>query len=233
VADKSANIADAPALRLQEGIMTGPDFRLSINRRRLLTSGAAAATAAIAPGAGCVKAAFANAAQPATLPAETPALKLCAATARRLLEIARRNEIRREAKLPLLPIAKELRRIKREEDLEKFSRFEAVHGKAVWEQVLKARREAEGNPNWRPSWMECMCLQNQVHKALWEQLYNLASGDPAVPVAIPKPVPLSIDYPASDSRVSAFGSGFVRYVHHFVNRHKFRGNLPQSSDSQS
>jgi hypothetical protein len=148
--------------------MTGPDFRLSINRRRLLTSGAAAATAAIAPGAGCVKAAFANAAQPATLPAETPALKLCAATARRLLEIARRNEIRREAKLPLLPIGKELRRIRRQEELEEFERFEAARGKAVWEEVLKARREAEG-PNWRPNSLEGMFYQSQVHNTLWEQ----------------------------------------------------------------
>lgn len=34
---------------------------------------------------------------------------------RRLLEIARRNEIRREANLPLLSIAKELRRMKQQE----------------------------------------------------------------------------------------------------------------------
>jgi hypothetical protein len=88
--------------------------------------------------------------------------------ARRLLEIARRNEIRREANLPLLSIAMELRRIKRQEDLEEFSRFEAVHGKAVWEEVLKPRREAEG-PNWRPNWMEAMCYQNEARKILWEQ----------------------------------------------------------------
>ena len=88
---------------------------------------------------------------PLTLEVE-PA-NFCAETARRLLEIARRNEIRREAKLPLLPIAEELRRIKRREDLEEFERFEAAYGKAVWEEVLKARRDAEG-PNWRPTWME-------------------------------------------------------------------------------
>jgi hypothetical protein len=48
--------------------------------------------------------------------------------------------------VPLLPIAKELRRIKRQEDLEEFERFEAAFGKAVWDEVLKVRREAEGNP---------------------------------------------------------------------------------------
>jgi hypothetical protein len=98
-------------------------------------------------------------------------LNVCAATARRLLEIARRNEIRREAKLPLLPIAKELRRIKRQEDLEEASRFEAQHRKEVWDHVLKPRREAEGNPNWRPNWIEGVGYQTQVNKILWEQLY--------------------------------------------------------------
>jgi hypothetical protein len=146
--------------------MARRDFPLSINRRRLLATGAAMATAAIAPGAGSVKAALANATQRETLPAETPALKLCAATARRLMEIARRNELRREAKLPLLPIAKELRRIKRQEELEEFERFQAVYGEAVWEEVLKARREAEGNPNWRPSWMEGMRCQSEIYKIL-------------------------------------------------------------------
>jgi len=33
------------------------------------------------------------------------------------------------------------------------------------------RREAEGNPNWRPTWMEGLCIQNQVRKILWEQFY--------------------------------------------------------------
>ena len=50
--------------------MARRDFPLNINRRRLLATGAAAATAAIAPGAGGVEAALANAAQPASLPAE-------------------------------------------------------------------------------------------------------------------------------------------------------------------
>jgi nitrous oxide reductase len=46
--------------------MARRDFPLNINRRRLLATGAAAATAAIAPGAGSVEAALANAAQPAS-----------------------------------------------------------------------------------------------------------------------------------------------------------------------
>ena len=72
--------------------MAGPDFP-RIDRRRLLATGAAVATTAIAPGAGSVEAALANAAQPASLPAEAPPLNVCAATARRLLDIARRNTV--------------------------------------------------------------------------------------------------------------------------------------------
>jgi hypothetical protein len=49
--------------------------------------------------------------------------------------------------------------MKQQEQFGEFRRFEAVHGKAVRDQVLKARREAEG-PNWRPSWMEGMSLQS-------------------------------------------------------------------------
>ena len=145
--------------------MAGPDFPLNINRRRLLATGAAAATAAIAPGAGSVKAAFANA-----LPAEAPALNVCAATARRLLDIARRNEIRREAGLPLLSTVKELRRLKQYEDGELFERFKAQHRDVVWEEVLKPRRAAEGNPNWFPrNWAEGVGYQSEVYKILRER----------------------------------------------------------------
>ena len=120
---------------------------------------------------------------------------ICAATARRLLEIARRNELRREAKLPLLPIAKELRRIKRREDLEEFERFEAVYGKAVWEEVVKARREAEGNPNWRPGWTQGVRYQTQVNKILWERFYaarRVASLNSGAADALKSPAVLRI-----------------------------------------
>jgi hypothetical protein len=153
--------------------MARRDFPLNIDRRRLLATGAAA-TAAIAPGAGGVEAALANAAQPASLPAETPALKVFAASARRLREIARRNEIRRQAGLPLLSIPRELRRMKQHEDSElrrvEFERFEAVHRKEVWDQVLKSPREAEGNLNWFPrNWSEGVGYQSDVYKILRER----------------------------------------------------------------
>ena len=145
---------------------------LSINRRRLMTAAAALTATGILPGVRRADAAAApDLFQSPPLTLEVEPGNFCAATARRLVEIALRNEIRQEAKLPLLSVPKELRRIKRQEDLGEFSRFEAAHGKAVWDEVLKARREAEGNPNWRPNWMEGVAYQTQVNKILWEQFY--------------------------------------------------------------
>jgi hypothetical protein len=72
---------------------------------------------------------------------------------------------------PSFSIPKELRRIKKQEELEEFSRFEVSYGEAVWDQVLKHRREAEGNPNWRPSWIKGVHYQSQVHKILRQRFY--------------------------------------------------------------
>jgi hypothetical protein len=86
--------------------MAGPDFPLSINRRRLMT--AAAAVTATGSILTVVKRAAAAAApdlfQSRPLTLEAAPANVSAPTARRLLEIARRNEIRREANLPLLSI---------------------------------------------------------------------------------------------------------------------------------
>jgi hypothetical protein len=164
--------------------MARPDFP-RIDRRRLLTSVAATVTATgILPGVKRADATASDLSQSSQRTFEAEAANFCAATARRLLEIARRNEIRREAKLPLLPIAKELRRIKRQEELEEFERFEAAYGKAVWEEVLKPRREAEGNPNWRPSWMEGISYQTQVNKILRAQFYAARQRWQSLPIKI-------------------------------------------------
>jgi hypothetical protein len=137
---------------------------VAIDRRSLLTAAAIVAASAIpnvAPAEGVCEAI-----QSCILPPRVGSPEVCAATARRLLEIHRRNELRREAQLPVLPIAKELRRMKEQEELEAFRRFEAANGRAVWDQMLQARRQAEGNLNWRPNWMEGFHYQNQVHAAL-------------------------------------------------------------------
>jgi hypothetical protein len=161
--------------------MAKTDFPLSIDRRQLLTSAAATVTATgILPGVKLADAAAADVLPPLTPKAEHA--NFCAATTRRLRAIARRNEIRWEAKLPLLPIAKELRRMKKQEELEEFERFAAGRRTAVLQEVLQPGREAESNPNWRPNWMEGVRYQTQVNKILWEQFYaarrvaNLNSG---------------------------------------------------------
>jgi len=76
-----------------------------------------------------------------------------------LLEIGRRNEIRREAGLPLLSVTRESRRVKKREDAHEFEQFAAAHEKAVWEQLLKASREAKGDPKWRPNSLQGMAYQ--------------------------------------------------------------------------
>ena len=93
------------------------------------------------------------------------------AKARRFIEIVQRNQIRREAGLPLLAVAAEWRRMKELEDRQAFEQFAAVHAQAVLDDLLKRRRETEGNPNWRPSWMEGVRYQTRVNKILREKFW--------------------------------------------------------------
>jgi hypothetical protein len=98
------------------------------------------------------------------------AWNVCSATARRIAEIAKRNRIRVEAGLPLLSIAKELRRMKTAEEEAKFEAFAAIHRKVVWDEVLALERETRGQPGWKPSsFMEGLASQSQVSKILHEQ----------------------------------------------------------------
>jgi hypothetical protein len=142
-----------------------------IDRRKLLTAAAVTTAACTMPRIAHAEA-VPRSVQTSALPAEIQASKVCAATARRLLEIHRRNELRHAAQLPPLSIPKELRRLKQQEELEAFRRFQATHGPGVWAQVLAVRRRAEGNRSWRPSWMEGVRYQNEVGailRAQWEE----------------------------------------------------------------
>ena len=92
--------------------MAEQDFPSNIGRRRLLISAAAFAAFRIEPDVECTEAAkVTTMAQPLSSAPGDQGLNVCAATARRLLEIERRNLLRAEANLPLLSIAKELRRV--------------------------------------------------------------------------------------------------------------------------
>jgi hypothetical protein len=96
--------------------MARPDFPLSIDRRQLLTSAVAVTATGILPGTKRGDAAAADVLQPSPLtPQQAEPPNFCGATARRLVEIALRNELRQEAKLPLLSVPKELRRMKKQD----------------------------------------------------------------------------------------------------------------------
>jgi hypothetical protein len=157
-------------MKQQEGYMAKPfqsQTALGLDRRQLLTSAAAIAATGIVPRYAQVKTA-----NPAELGSTTeiPTWNVCAATARRMAEIAERNRIRQEAGLPLLSIAKELRRMKTAEDRAEFEAFADVHRKAVWDAVLSPERKRRGQPDWRPSsFMEGLVFQSRVSKILHEQ----------------------------------------------------------------
>jgi hypothetical protein len=151
-----------------------------IDRRKLLTAAAAMTAVSTIPKVTAAEA-FPSSVQPLATPLEARTPKVCAATARRLLEISRRNDLRQAGQLPLLSIPKELRRMKHQEELEAFRRFEAAHGPGVRAQVLEARRRAECNPSWRPSWTEGVRCQNEVGailRAQWEESLAIPASQP-------------------------------------------------------
>jgi hypothetical protein len=139
------------------------DFPSRIDRRQLLTSvagmlGARSVRVIVLGTDAPVKSSLLT---PGAPPADG-----CCVTTRRLSEIARRNEIRREGKLPLLSIPKELRRMKQQDDSVEFEHFAAAHRATVWDRILESGRDATGNPEWRPGWMQGLSCQNEVYKAL-------------------------------------------------------------------
>jgi hypothetical protein len=147
---------------------------LSLNRRQLLTSAAVIAVAGIAPSYAQVEAATPSEVVSA---AEIQPWDVCAATARRIAEIAKRNRIREEAGLPLLSIPKELPRMKTAEQQANFEAFAAVHGRAAWDEVLSPERKKRGEPDWRPtSFMEGLAFQSQVRKILRERFKARATS---------------------------------------------------------
>ena len=68
--------------------------------------------------------------------------------------------------------------------MEEFERFQAAYGTAVWEEVLKVRRETQGNPNWRPSWMDSVRYQSEVSKIFRGQFYAARQRWQSLPIKI-------------------------------------------------
>jgi hypothetical protein len=139
---------------------------LTMNRRQLLATVAAMPMSGIFP-----PQVTADALNVPSIPTSEPSpLNVCPATARRIEEIIARNRIRAEACLPLLSIPKELRRMKEAADTAEFEAFADANRGMVCDEVLATKRQARGEPNWRPSeWMEGLALQARVSKILHER----------------------------------------------------------------
>ena len=151
---------------------TQSESGLSLDRRQLLTSVAVITTAGLAPFVEFAGPAYpAEAATEATIPAsEVQTLKVCAGTAQKIQEIVARNIIRAEAGLPLLSVARELRKMKQTADAAAFEEFADRHRQAVWEEVLEPVRAVRGESNWRPTrLMEGLAFQAEVSKILAER----------------------------------------------------------------
>ena len=121
----------------------------TINRRRLLTSATAVMAAAIMPLPG--EPGEAAAIQPGPLAPEAPAQMFSAANAKRLLEITRRNSLRKEAGLPLLSVTKEIRLMKNVETGERFPEFSATFRNRVRDKALARIQPWQNDAYWKPA----------------------------------------------------------------------------------
>ncbi len=130
--------------------MARQDFPLNISRRRLLVSAAVLPAASIVPGAEPADTAADDVIQSSLMTLEAEPATFCAATSARLAEIARRNRLRKESALPLLPVAKELRRMKTAADAETFERFRYARRQPVFQKMLARARRQRGDAAWTP-----------------------------------------------------------------------------------
>jgi hypothetical protein len=86
-------------------------------------------------------------------------------TLRSLLEIARRNQLRLEAGLPLLNVRQELRRLKTAETCARFDEFVKARQPEMWKEMLAAARLQRGEA-WKPTWQEGLRWQTRIRTEL-------------------------------------------------------------------
>jgi hypothetical protein len=130
----------------------------NIDRRQLLISAATVPLAGIAPNIARGEAlAKSEIAQPTKMlslsSADVEHCNFDRVTVLRLRDVAERNRARLEAGLPLLSVAKELRRMKEAADTETFRKFADAHHKRVYDKMLARTRGQCGDPNWAPTGM--------------------------------------------------------------------------------
>jgi hypothetical protein len=130
---------------------------LNLNRRQVLGSAATITVVGIAPNVGFEAHARLEIAQEAQALAppfkEAQAQKFSAITLLRLREIAERNRVRQEARLPVLSVPGELRRMKKTADAEKFRTFAEAHRKSIYQKMLARVRRQCDDPQWAPTGM--------------------------------------------------------------------------------
>ena len=160
------------------GKRISPEALAVLDRRQLLRGVAAATAISAMPASELAVAA----------PREIEATNLAggsrfsSATCSRLQEIAVRNRLRKEAGLPLLSVAKELRRMKTVADEERFGQFAALHRQAVWDEVFNLVRDEIGDPNWSPTgWIAATGFQARVDGILRHRYRRFRNG--SLPVA--------------------------------------------------
>jgi hypothetical protein len=127
----------------------------NLSRRELLSTAATVSVAGIASDIAFdahARSEIAQEAQALALPSkEAQAQNFGAVTLLCLREIAERNEARKEARLPLLSVPRELRRMKHAADAEKFRNFAKAHRSRIYEKTLARVRRQCGDPQWAPT----------------------------------------------------------------------------------
>jgi hypothetical protein len=124
-----------------------------LSRRQLLSSAATITAAGIAPNVEAhSRSEITQQAQALASPSkEAQPQRFSVVTSIRLREIAERNRARQEAGLPLLSVAKELRRLKEAVDAEKFRNFVETHRNRIHKKMLARVRRQRGDPQWSPT----------------------------------------------------------------------------------
>jgi hypothetical protein len=163
-----ANVADASPPCIDEKVMA---ILPNINRRGLLTSAATITVTGILPNITHTEALadvqIVHPKKPLAPCADVQTRNFDSVTVLRLRNILERNAIRQEAALPLLSVPKELRRMKKAADAEKFRKFADAHQEGVYDKMLAKVQRQCGDPNWAPtSMLSAMCFGAQVNREL-------------------------------------------------------------------
>jgi hypothetical protein len=144
---------------------------LKIDRRDLLSTAVGITAAGIVPNVKSCEVGPVVSAQTLSAPPE-PILKVSATTARRLAEIESRNELRRQAGLPLVSVVQEWRRLKTIESAQDFANFVERFRSRMQEKVLARIRRRQGDAQWKPQGaFQGMAFQNDV-SARMKRLYE-------------------------------------------------------------